>query len=55
VNGLSVSALLIGRLRRPPVPGIDEDLSRRDAALARLGWLLAVQLGLFLGLSWVVR
>ncbi len=55
MNGLSVSALLIGRLRRPPVPGLDEDLSRRDRALARLGWLLAVQLVLFLGLTWAVR
>ncbi len=55
MNGLSVAALLIGRLRRPPVPGLDEDLSRRDAALARLGWLLAVQLALLLVLSWAVR
>ncbi len=55
MNGLTVAALLIGRLRPPPVPGLDEDLARRDAAVRRLGWLLAVQLALFLALTLAVR
>lgn len=52
MNGLTVSALLLSRLRGGhPVPGIDEDIGRRDAALLRLGLLLAVQLALFLRLT----
>jgi hypothetical protein len=55
VNGLSAAALVCARLRRPPVPGLDEDLSRRDAAVLRLGWMLALQLVLFLALTWAVQ
>jgi hypothetical protein len=55
VNGLDFSALLVGMLRRHPVPGLDEDLARRDAALRRLAALLGVQLVLFLGLTLAVR
>lgn len=55
MNGLSASALLLARLRRRhKVPGIDEDIGRRDAALLRFALLLAVQLVLFLGLTLVV-
>lgn len=56
MNGLSVSALLLARLRGGhPVPGIDEDIGRRDAALRRLGLLLVAQLALFLVLTVAVR
>jgi hypothetical protein len=55
VNGLSASALLIGWLRRPPVPGLDEDLARRDAALLRLAVVLGAELLLFLALTVAVR
>ncbi|WP_270935190.1 hypothetical protein [Falsiroseomonas oryzae] len=55
MNGLSASALLISRLRPPPVPGLDEDLARRDAAVLRLGCVLALQLLLLLVLTWAVR
>lgn len=51
MNGLSAAALLIGHLRRPPVPGLDEDLARRDAAVQRLALMLLLQLALFLGLT----
>ena len=54
MSGLGFSALLLGRLRRRAVPGLDEDLGRRDAALSRLGWLLGLELLLFLGLTVVV-
>jgi hypothetical protein len=55
VNGLSAAALIVARLRPPPVPGLDEDLARRDAAVLRLGCVLALQLALFVTLTWVVR
>jgi hypothetical protein len=55
VNGLSAAALIVARLRPPPVPGLDEDLARRDAAVLRLGCVLAVQLVLFVVLTLVVR
>jgi hypothetical protein len=52
MNGLGVSALLIARLRgRHPVPGIDEDIARRDAAVLRFALMLAVQLVLLVGLT----
>jgi len=51
MNGLSAAALLIGHLRPPPVPGLHEDLARRDAAVQRLALMLVVQLALFLGLT----
>ena len=55
MNGFGVSALLIGALRRPPVPGLDEDLGRRDALVRRVALMLGVQLLLFLGLTLAVR
>ena len=55
MNGLGFSALLVGMLRRPPVPGLDGDPARRDAALLRLAALLGLQLLLFLGLTLAVR
>jgi hypothetical protein len=55
VNGFGFSALLVGMLGRHPVPGLDEDLSRRDAALRRLGMLAGVQLVLFVVLTLLAR
>ena len=55
MNGFSVSALLVGALRRPKVPGLDEDIGLRDAALRRLGVMLAAQLALFLAVTLAVR
>jgi hypothetical protein len=55
MNGLSAAALIVARLRPPGVPGLDEDLGRRDAALLRLGCVLAVQLVLFVALTLAVR
>jgi hypothetical protein len=55
VNGLSAAALIVARLRPPPVPGLSEDLARRDAALLRLGCALSVQLVLFIALTLAVR
>ena len=55
MNGFGFSALLVGMLRRHPVPGLDEDLARRDAALRRLGVVAAIELLLFLGLTLAVR
>jgi hypothetical protein len=55
VNGLGLSALLIARLRGHAVPGLDEDLARRDAALRRLAWVLGLELALFLGLTAATR
>ena len=54
MSGFGFSALLVGMLRQHPVPGLDEDIGRRDATLLRLGWILGVQLLLFLGLTVVV-
>jgi hypothetical protein len=54
MNGFGFSALLVGMLGRHPVPGLDEDLARRDAAVLRLALLLGVQLLLFLGLTLAV-
>ncbi|MBY0329772.1 MAG: hypothetical protein K2X49_03765 [Acetobacteraceae bacterium] len=54
MNGLGVSALLLARLRgRQRVPGIDEDIGRRDAVVLRFALMLGVQLVLFLGLTLV--
>lgn len=55
MNGFGFSALLVGMLGRRRVPGLDEDLARRDAAVRRLGWVAAAELLLLLGLTWVVR
>lgn len=55
MNGFGFSALLIGSLGRHRVPGLDEDLARREAGLRRLGLALAVQLLLFVGLTLAVR
>lgn len=55
MGGFGFSALLVGMLRRHPVPGLDEDLARRDAALLRLGVLAGLNLLLFLGLTLAVR
>jgi hypothetical protein len=55
VNGLGFSALLIGMLRRPKVPGLDEDLARRDSALLRLALLLGLELALLIWLTVTVR
>jgi hypothetical protein len=55
VNGLGVSALLLAWLReRERVPGIDEEIGRCDAAVLRLGLMLAVQLLLYLGLTFAL-
>lgn len=55
MNGLGISALLVARLRgRERVPGIDEDIARRDAAVLRFALMLGVQLALFLGLTLAV-
>lgn len=43
MNGLSVAALLLGRLRPPREPGPP------GPALRRLGWMLLAQLALFAG------
>jgi len=55
VNGFGVSALMLGAMRRHKVPGLDEDIGRRDAAVRRLGVLLGVQLVLFLAVTIAVR
>jgi hypothetical protein len=49
------SALLLGMLRRHRIPGIDDDIARRDEAVRRLGGLLCIQLLLLVVLSVVVR
>jgi hypothetical protein len=49
MNGLGVSALLIGMLRPAPTPS-----GPPGAALLRLGLMLAVELLFFLGLTLVV-
>ena len=55
MNGLGVSAMLLAWLRgRERVPGIDEDIARRDRVVLRFGLMLAVQLLLYLGLTVVV-
>jgi hypothetical protein len=55
VNGLGVSALLLAWMRgRQSVPGIDEDIARRDRVVLRFGLMLAVQLLLYLGLTLAV-
>ncbi|WP_165943630.1 hypothetical protein [Roseicella aquatilis] len=51
MNGFGFSALLVGMLGRHPVPGLDEDLARRDAALLRLGVLAGMNLVLFVVLT----
>ena len=55
MNGFGVSALLLGALRRHKVPGLDEDIGRRDAALRRLAVMLGLQLALFLAVTLAVR
>ena len=55
MNGFGVSALLVGALRRHKVPGLDEDIGRRDAALRRLAVLLGVQFVLYLAVTLAVR
>ena len=55
MNGFGVSALMLGAMRRHKVPGLDEDIGRRDAAVRRLGVLLGVQLVLFLAVTIAVR
>ncbi len=55
MNGFGFSALLIGMLRRQPIPGLDEDLARRGAGIARFGWAALLQLLLFLGLALLSR
>jgi hypothetical protein len=55
MNGFGFSALLVGMLGRHPVPGLDEDLARRDAALLRFGVLAGLNLLLFVGLTLVAR
>ncbi|WP_158292293.1 hypothetical protein [Paracraurococcus ruber] len=55
MNSFGFSALLVGMLGRHPVPGLDEDLARRDTAIRRLGVLAGVNLLLFLALTLAVR
>lgn len=55
MSGFGVSALLVGMLRRHPVPGLDEDIGRRDATLLRLSLALGAELLLFLALTLAVR
>ncbi|MCB4822661.1 hypothetical protein [Roseicella aerolata] len=55
MHGFGFSALLVGMLGRHRVPGLDEDLARRDAALRRLGLLAGVNLVLFVALTLAVR
>ncbi|WP_170985086.1 hypothetical protein [Roseomonas sp. AR75] len=55
MSGLSAAALIVARLRPPPVPGLDEDLAHRDWAVTRLGCVLAIQLVLFVVLTLAVR
>jgi hypothetical protein len=51
MNGLGFSAMLISMLRRPKVPGLDEDIACRDTTLRRFGWLLGLEVLLFAGLT----
>lgn len=52
MNGLGVSAMLLAWLRgRERVPGIDEDIGRRDAVVLRFALMLVLQLALFLGVT----
>lgn len=52
MNGLGVSALLLAWLRgRQRIPGIDEDIARRDAVVLRFALMLALQFVLFLGVT----
>ncbi|WP_431268402.1 hypothetical protein [Dankookia sp. P2] len=55
MNGFGLSALMLGAMRRHKVPGLDEDIGRRDAALRRLAVLLAIQLALFLAVTIAIR
>jgi hypothetical protein len=55
MSGFGFSALLVGMLRRHPIPGLDEDLARRDAALRRLGLLASLHLALLLALTLTAR
>jgi hypothetical protein len=55
MNGFGISALMLGAMRRHKVPGLDEDIGRRDAALRRLAVLLGIQLALFLAVTVAVR
>ena len=55
MNGFGLSALMLGAMRRHKVPGLDEDIGRRDAALRRLAVLLAVQLALYLAVTLAVH
>jgi len=54
MQGLSLSALLVGWLHGHRLPGLDEDWAQRDALLLRLGVILLAQLVLFVGLTAVV-
>lgn len=55
MNGFGISALMLGAMRRHKVPGLDEDIGRRDAALRRLAVLLGMQLALFLAVTIAIR
>ncbi|WP_165982571.1 hypothetical protein [Dankookia rubra] len=55
MSGFGLSALMLGAMRRHKVPGLDEDIGRRDAALRRLAVLLGVQLVLFLAVTVAIR
>ena len=46
---------VLGAMRRHKVPGLDEDIGRRDAALRRLAVLLGIQLALYLAVTLAVR